>query len=340
MAARGILQKIIQKKRGKRNAPPNARSALLNLPIELIRDISDELSAVDKVIFATTCRPVRNTLGLTQLSDSESDSQEQQFDYLARMCRDMPGKWVCEECMRCHDINSADTPTNPYLACPFGNVDHGRFNRPLRLIAREEYRLGRRHIQLALKYTRLGSEAGSKYRRYLRRLMSSRQYSYSYMWKDARVNNLVKITPRVVNGRFLLKSIFEYRRKSRPISKEIVDHEFICRHQNLIPEEDLAWIRNPGSNDLLNFQRALGDAFSAPGHEMHSHCPHCFTDFSVKASPKSIRITVWQDLGTESSPLDPVWKSFVYTPYLYSDAASVRNEEPGRVRELYDSEEA
>ncbi|KAL7791467.1 hypothetical protein V8C37DRAFT_417031 [Trichoderma ceciliae] len=338
MASRGTLQKRIEKKR-KINSLKNARSALLNMPIELIRDISDELSVVDKVIFASTCRPIQNTLGLCRLSDAVSELQEQRFEFLARMCRDMPGKWVCEECMRYHRIDDSDTPATPHLACPIGHPYHGRFNQPLRLIAREEYRLGRRHVQLALKYTRLGNEVSSKYRQYLRRLVSSRQYSYSYMWKNAPVNNVVKITPRVVDGRFLLKSIFEYRRTSRSISREIVVHEFVCQHQSLFPERDHIWLEDPLFKALLNFHRAVEGAFNRPGHEMRGHCPHCFTDFSVTASAKSIRISVWQDLGTESSPLDPVWQAFVYSPHLYSHTKEVTNEEPGRVRELYDDEE-
>ncbi|KAM0258715.1 hypothetical protein ACHAQJ_003724 [Trichoderma viride] len=338
MASRSVHQRRIEK-RGRNSILTDTRSALLNMPIELICEISQELSPVDKVLFASTCRPIRNTLGPGQFSSEMSELQEQRFDYLARMCRDMPDKWVCEECMHCHSIDTADTPADPHLACPLANPYYGRFNQPLQLIARDEYRLGRRHVQLALKYTRLGDATFHRYRQYLRQLMTSKQYSSSYLWENVPVINLVKITPRVVNGRFLLKSIFEYRRPTQRISWGIVAHEFVCRHQSLFPEQEHAYINDPFFQEVLRFHSVVKDAFDTPGREMHGHCSHCFTDFSVKTSTKSIRFSIWQDLGTESSPLDPVWKAFVYNSHLYSHVEDVTNEEPGRVRKLYDSEE-
>ncbi|KAH6611496.1 hypothetical protein Trco_001516 [Trichoderma cornu-damae] len=339
MVSSGILHKRIDKKRGKKSvARKNAASALLKMPVELIRDISDNLSTVDKVIFATTCRPMRNTLGLTNIPDAAPELEKDKFEYLARMCRDKPGKWVCEECMRCHSIDASDTPASPHLVCPVGVLDHGRFNQSLRLIVRQEYRLGRRHVQLALKYTRLGSNLSRSHRHYLSRLMAPRQYSYSHLWGNAPVNNGIKIAPRVVDGRFLLKSIFEYRRAARPMPREILDHDFVCQHQSVFPEHDQDWTSDPLLQNSLSLHRTVGEAFETPGQEVQSHCPFCFTDFSVKASAKSIRISVWQDLGTESSPLDPVWLTFVHNPILNPHAQDVTNEEPGRVRELYEGE--
>lgn len=44
------------------------------------------------------------------------------------------------------------------------------------------------------------------------------------------------------------------------------------------------------------------------------------------------------DLGTESSPLDPVWRSFVHNAE-FPPIEEVEHVEPGRVRELYSSGE-
>lgn len=332
MAPRTTLRKTIENK-GRKNAPRNARSALLNMPIELIREFSDELSPVDKILFTATCRPIRNTLGLSQLSDEEWELREQQFEYLARIGRDMPHKWFCEECMRHHPINMSDTPASPLLSCPVGKLDRSEFNSSLRLIARGEYRLGRRHVQLALKYTRLGKDISPRNRQYLGRLMASRQYSYSYMWNNETIYNAVRIAPRVVDGRFLLKCIFEYRGNGRRVEREIMAGEFVCRHQSFLPENVVS------DGPLLKFHKAVVDAFGKPGREVHSHCPHCYTDFSIKASVRGVRLTVWHDLGTESSALDPVWRAFVYSSHLYPDGDELVNYEPGRVRELYDGEE-
>ncbi|KAL7945376.1 hypothetical protein V8C42DRAFT_357812 [Trichoderma barbatum] len=332
MARRTTLRKAIEKKGGK-HASKNTESALLQMPMELIRELSNDLPPVDKIIFTQTCRPICNSVDFCPFSKDEEEFREQKFEYLARRCRDIPNQWVCEECMCHHNINVDDTPASPILVCPRGRLYRTQYNLSLNLIAREDYRLGRRHVQLALKYTRLFNEISSQHRRYLERLMASRMYSFSTLWENIPVFHAAKITPRVVNGRYLLKCIFDYRQKALPMDKRVLAGDFVCRHQQFL-QEDIT-VDGP----LLKFQRAVGDAFNRRGREVHSHCPHCCTDFSVKASLRNVRLTVWHDLGTESSALDPVWRACVYSPGLYSSDEDLVNNAPGRVRELYEGKE-
>ncbi|KAL6897686.1 hypothetical protein GGI43DRAFT_424033 [Trichoderma evansii] len=324
MSSLVVLRGRVEKKGGKRRSLQNRRSALLNMPIDLIREITDKLSPADKIIFATTCRPIRNTIG------------QARFEYLASMCRDMPNHWVCEECMQYHCIDTSDTPVESCPTCPLAN-SHGRYNQPLKLIPGDEYELGRRHVQLALKYIRMGDSLLPRHRLYLRRLMAARQYSLSYPW-ETKLMITAKIIPRIVEGRFLLRSICEYRQSSQPVTKELIASESVCQHQQFFPLQDDVWSSDPFHQDLRQFHKAVHDSFESPGIEMRSHCPHCFTDFSVTTTKKIIRVSVWMDLGTESSPLDPFWHSFVFNPDL-RPPEEVEYNEPGRVRELYSSEE-
>lgn len=336
MASRVVLRGRIEKKGGKRSSLNNRRSALLNMPVDLIHEITNELSPADKIIFASTCRPIRNTIGRSQFPSDTYENQEERFEYLAGMCRDMPNHWVCEQCMRYHRIDISDTPAGSCSTCPLA-TSYGRYNQPLKLSPGVYgYNLGRRHVQLALKYTRMGDSLPSPHRLYLRRLMAARQYSLLYSLATTAMVT-AKIIPRIVQGRFLLGSICEYRQSSRPVSKDLIGDGCVCPHQQYFRWQDDAWSNNIFPESVRQFHKAVNDSFETPGKEIRGHCPHCFTDFSVTTTQKCIRLSVWVDLGTESSPLDPVWRSLAYCADLHP-TDKVEYNEPGRVRELYSSE--
>ncbi|PNP39455.1 hypothetical protein TGAMA5MH_08661 [Trichoderma gamsii] len=333
MPSRVVLSGRIEKK-GKMSSLPK-HSALLNMPIDLIREITTHLSPADNIILATTCRAVRNCAGRGQFPPADTEeNREERFEYLAGMCRDMPDHWVCEECMRYHRIDTADTPADSRPSCPLAD-SYGRYNQPLQLAPADEYELGRRHVQLALKYTRMGDSLTPTHRQYLGRLTAARQFSLSYPW-EKKVTITAKVAPRIVDGRFLLRTICEYRHPSRQITRDLIASESVCRHQQFFPLEDGAWTNSSLHQDLRQFPRAVDDSFESPGKEVRGHCPHCYTDFSVTTTARSVRISVWIDLGTESSPLDPVWRSFVHNAE-FPPIEEVEYIEPGRVRELYSS---
>ncbi|PNP52532.1 hypothetical protein THARTR1_06879 [Trichoderma harzianum] len=329
MAPHATLQKTIEKKGGKKAASDNAKAALLQMPVELICKFANVLPSVDKMVFAETCRPIHNSIGVTSFSKEEGESREEKFEYLARRSRETPNQWVCEECMCQHDIDPADTPASPVINCPVGNLYASRYNLSLKLIARENYWLGRRHVQLALKYTRLYNEISAGHRQYLTRLMATRIYSESHVFDGMPLYLAARITPRIVEGRFFLKSVFEVRQKSGPIDKKLLIGDHICPHQTF-------WtVEVTGESSISQFTMAVDDAFNKRGHEVCSYCPYCCTDFSVEVSRRSLKITIWNDLGTESSALDIVWLASVPNPTMAS--SDLVNEAPGRVKAWYDS---
>ncbi|KAL7915293.1 hypothetical protein GGI35DRAFT_489002 [Trichoderma velutinum] len=329
MAPHATIRKTIEKKGGKNAASINTKAALLQMPVELIREFTNTMSTVDKMVFAETCRPIHNSIGFTLFSKDEGELREEKYEYLARRSRETPNQWVCEECMCQHDVDMTDTPASPTINCPVGSLYRSRYNLSLKLIARENYWLGRRHVQLALKYTRLYNEISTEHRQYLARLMATRIYSDSHVFDGNSLYHAAKITPRIVDGRFLLKGIFEIRQKSKPIDKKLLIGDHICPHQCFWTSECT------GDGPLCKFTTAVEDAFNKRGHEVRSYCPYCCTDFSLEVSRRSFRITIWHDLGTESSALDFVWMASVPTPAMGS--IDLFNEAPGRIRELYDS---
>ncbi|KAL6805361.1 hypothetical protein J3E68DRAFT_421636 [Trichoderma sp. SZMC 28012] len=329
MAPRATLQKTIEKKGGKKAASDNAKVALLQMPVELICKFTNSMLSVDKMAFAETCRPIHNSIGVTSFSKDEGELREEQFEYLARRSRDTHNQWVCEECMCQHDIDPTDTPATPVLNCPVGDLYRSRYNLSLKLIARENYWLGRRHVQLALKYTRLYNEISAGHQQYLTRLMATRIYSESHVFDGMPLYLAARITPRIVEGRFFLKSVFEIRQKGQPIDKRLLIGDHICPHQTYWTTEAT------GDSPISKFSMAVEDAFNKRGHEMCSYCPHCCTDFSVEVSHQSLRITIWNDLGTESSALDITWLASVPNPTMAT--SDLVNEAPGRVRAWYDS---
>jgi hypothetical protein len=337
MSSRAVLCGRIEKKGRRSTSLPNRRSALLNMPIDLIHEITNHLSPADNIIFATTCRAVRNIAGPGQFPpDDTEENREERFEYLASMCRDMPDHWVCEECMQYHCIDTTDTPADSRPTCPLAD-SYGRYNRPLQLAPGDEYELGRRHVQLALKYTRMGDSLLPSHRQYLGRLTAARQYSLAYPW-EKKATVTAKITPRIVEGRFLLRTLCEYRVPSRQITWDLIGSESVCRHQQFFPVGDDAWTIGSIHPDLRQFHSAVDLSFEMRGAEVRGHCPHCFTDFSVTTTARSMQISVWMDLGTESSPLDPVWRSFVDN-VEFPPVEEIENIEPGRIRELYSSGE-
>ncbi|KAL7917650.1 hypothetical protein ACQKWADRAFT_26991 [Trichoderma austrokoningii] len=330
MPSRAVLGARIEKKKG---PPQTRRSALLNMPIDLIREITNQLSIADTIVFATTCRAIRNTTGRGQFPpDGTEENQEERFEYLASMSRDMPDHWVCEECMRHHRIDTADTPSNCRPTCPLA-APYGRYNRPLQLSIGDDYELGRRHVQLALKYTRMGDSLLPSHRQYLQHLTAARHYCSSGPW-EKEANVAIKVEPRIVDSRFLLRTICEYRRPYHQPTRELIAAEAICPHQQLFPPEDVPWTRGAFSNGLRRFHYAVDESFETLEKEVCGHCPYCPTDFSIITTNQSVRLSVWMDLGTESSPLDPVWRSFVHNSEL-PPGEEVENNAPGRVRELY-----
>ncbi|KAI4864314.1 hypothetical protein F4820DRAFT_470651 [Hypoxylon rubiginosum] len=331
----------------------NQGSALLRLPLEMIHLITDLLTPVQRVLFSQTCRSLQNGLG--RYPNASKLSRIDYFAYLAGHARGLPDQWVCEDCMALHPMTELDTPAAEYFSssCPLGPLGKSLGGHPClfkvkRMDTRLYYhqiRIEHQHIQLALKYTRLQQP---EYNKYLQALLAPHHRG---TWKPSFTSCLrtrYSAYPKVIadddgNLRFMLLSTWRYRRDSyEDISFRNMGYQIICPHLETFyhPMEKL--IRAP----LHVLEATFEEAFEAgpDGKERTSACPHCATDFSVRLTPTYMDLHVWQDFGSEVSPVDPAWKSHHFqkgcTPTIENTRTSgpTIHHEPGSVRLLYGPE--
>lgn len=158
----------------------------------------------------------------------------EKLEYLACIARNIPDKWVCLACTKLHPISEDDRPSNPPSAAPcrilnwyesYKLHDHHGF----RL-----YALSHRHVQLALKYTRMGDMAPKRYQSYLEKLLEPHHTLFFTHPGFLTVKDEFWATPKVLNGRFLLKSRWDYARSSSSetlLSSERIGFLHVCAHQ-------------------------------------------------------------------------------------------------------------
>src|SRR5262245_35778272 len=111
----------------------------------------------------------------------------------------MPDKWVCNQCVKPHNVSAKDTYQDPWRStCPELQRQYGGERR-----SEVRWLYSYRHIQQALKFTRMGCHQS-----YLRKLMEPR--------KDGDGGTIVLWTiPKVVNNKFIVRSHFCIRTVSR-----------------------------------------------------------------------------------------------------------------------------
>ncbi|KAM4056234.1 endonuclease-reverse transcriptase domain-containing protein [Hirsutella rhossiliensis] len=278
---------IRAKRRVPRAGPLQKNCALLQMPVEIILLISDELPKHGQVVLSQTCLDLRAILDHHLHLSGARLSPEQQLEYLACLARDEPNWWVCERCISLH-----------YVTC----LDMVRLT------------LNHHHVQLALKYSRMGG-GDVKLRVYLARLLapefrhtrsSSRQPSHS-------LDGKFWTYPKIAGGRYLVLSVRQYDQicLDVPVSRKSLARIRACEHLHNSFELDYAWNEGPlpALHPFHGLMNALDEAFASQGEtEIRGSCSFCTTDFSVTASSERVTLRVWQDLGGEGSPNNPAWR--------------------------------
>ena len=340
---------------------PNPTCTILLQPIEVLLLVADHLPPASRVLLSQTCRSIRAALGNPS---SKSLSRRDFVDYLSGLARSLLSRWVCDVCHALHPVLEADTPRNarqwvPWLrhtSCPLGSDawEFHCYGRESRNLDRRPVPYDHRHIQLALKYTRTNDRQYQSYLYNLLMPLHANAESYGQYWSGQGYHepNAIQYStyPKIVavprglanaSGelRFLLNSVWHYRQYYRPVSIDSMSSLRICPHLDF----RIRYLRDSG--DLLQVLiSALTSAFEAAGEAVISEaCPRCPTDFSVKASAEYACVRVWQDLGSETSPLDVAWRIHVWDTRdvpLYGgiNAGSVGPticHEPGSIQKLY-----
>ncbi|KAM4066366.1 hypothetical protein HRG_000475 [Hirsutella rhossiliensis] len=302
---------------------------LLQLPVELILLISDHLPRPNQMVFSQTCSPLRNilhyrlSLNLHCQDPFMGLSRGALLEYLICMGRQNPNVWLCETCRRLHKVTE----------CEIGRGRRACMSWARRAISCPGMLIYYHHVQLALKYNRIGGN-DPKCRGRLQSLLAPHHHDAWYLDQPDRLSNRFSSVCKIVEGNFILMSVWECEQRDAdiPVSRRSIGALSICSHQFFSYAMDSETVRATRRyNDAL--ASAIVEALRNPdGGEVTGACHQCATDFAVEGSPQRMKLRTWRNLGPEGSPLNPEWKSQVNYMTLR------RNNQPGAVRAMYEGQ--
>lgn len=320
---------------------------ILQLPHELILNISDSLSPASRVLLSQTCRPLQGIL----CASAAHLSYEQYLEYLTGLAHDRCDQWVCEVCPALHRTDERDIPSCHWiLPCPryksqWQEMAYGSSHR----LDRRQHRIDHRHVQLALKCTRLRQYP--LYREKLLEPYNQTNWRGEYFPSDPLSTTQIhyRVLSKIVTRterRFLIMSQWEYTKCDREftLASESMGHLMICPH--------LARPLRGRYHTDTELAITIRKAFNHRPSEIKGACSRCRTDFSVEVSAdlETAKLCVWQDLGPEGSPMDASWNSQVHRHSIHQSRPcgiycrtehTTMYHEPYSVRQLFywDTEE-
>ncbi|KAH8650004.1 hypothetical protein BX600DRAFT_442091 [Xylariales sp. PMI_506] len=285
-------------------------------------------------------------------------SKNQYLEYLSGLARELPDCRVCGDCASLHLV----LPHDYAMSGPIGDCPRARFNSSSKHFCLEGIRfdprvtsLPHRHIQLALKYTSLELQGSNDH---LSLLLKPRGPWPIHRIFDPRTSPIRVPRPDVVdaeywcipkivasgagNGqhRYLLMSVWRYRKAKAPVTLETIGLVRACPHLHWdIRDNPLLYANR---TDVL--AKCMMDSFvrDGPKTEACGSCSRCAADIAVRASYKIMELRTWQDLGTEGSPMALEWRSHLTdtssteTHNVRSDGLAVPHK-PGSVRAMYET---
>ncbi|KAH0489987.1 hypothetical protein TgHK011_001473 [Trichoderma gracile] len=326
---------------GEPSAQPNTASRLLQLPAELVVAIGAQLPRPSQILASQSCRALRNILCDSVIPGEdrlpETLNREEQAEFLLHLSRGQPYKWVCEECMELHPAFMHDMPGKPmseaYLPCFFPGFGQ---RQDLNLHAIYGFKLNHRHVQLALKHARLAATEPLD-TTYLQKLLQPHHKRIRSRYTRKRLVDADFLAhPKIADGRFLVKTTFEFREGYDKVCREYLGTVAVCGHQVIQASDVHNWRGqlSDAHNDLHPLYAlliAVRAAFQSPGMEFCGRCEFCGTDFSVKASPERVTVRAWKDFGPEGTTYDPYWRSHMSRVFSTRTACRLT----GSIRELY-----
>ncbi|KAJ4320309.1 hypothetical protein N0V84_005910 [Fusarium piperis] len=295
---------------------------LQKLDVSALLCVVDLLPLDTRVVLSQTCRPMRNIIKVLEPVDLP---YVERVDYLATLAKDRVDCWVCDDCVKIHQMHLADRP----LSTISGNCkrieDDGDDNTSCHLFRRRRhFFLTSQHVQLAAKYTRMGKDKLSwKHRRYLKEVLKPRvcvdkMRDFDGLKKDV----TCRIEPKVVDGRFLLRTEWTYSFQDEE-KLTAQDVWRLLRRQ----AEECSWyemhysevgVSQDGDDDCSTCHRCLSRAATkravenrnvdVEGHDLYSP-----TDYIFRVEEDKAKLMAWQDLGKGISPIDLAWTRTMLT---------------------------
>lgn len=210
------------------------------------------------------------------------------------------------------------------------------------------------HVQIALKYARMG--AGNKGQQELiKRILAPLHTGFTI---EKGVPHALRARfsayPRMVDGRFLLMCVWRYHMDREMVSHDALGDFRMCIHQRWAID-DMKWYNSKhfGPPPGMRLMEARRKALLTQGVAVNGFCCRCATDFSVRVAPEEATVKAWYDLGPEGSCAQPAWRVF-FSEFCFRDACKVHGRafgdygrlpgppevtvahEPGSVRKLYE----
>ncbi|KAI9870815.1 MAG: hypothetical protein M1830_003773, partial [Pleopsidium flavum] len=226
-------------------------------------------------------------------------SAVERLEFLGVLGGILPDRRLCTHCRALHLVDPKDLPVTGYdkyyKPCPAPEISWSRHR------LNPYYAIAHRHVQLAIKYTRL-EDVHQRYRAsILQRFTTSFPSFHSMRLKFT-------VEPVVVNGRFILMTTFDFHEAAAPLSFTTLSRVSVRFCQHLPIDEPT----NPESPLLaaIRFAFKVADGRSGLHQEVHS-CDRCPTDYLIKIQGRRAISYVWQDLGSGTSPIVPYWRSHI-----------------------------
>ncbi|KAK1853514.1 f-box domain containing protein [Colletotrichum chrysophilum] len=267
------------------------KAKILQLPVELVLMITGELPLHARFLLSRTCIALRV---LTARDCNEAIVRlkfQKRYDFWFEVAYSLPDYWPCKVCCRLHRMDTSDLPQHGSVpSCQKGEVREFDCLYKLRLT----------HVLLALKLSRRGDVN----QEYLRKMMAP-----FTLRKGALMNRSLhryQATPKVVNGRFLLKTEWTFQRHNyERVVLDVLD-EFcaggICSHLFVSP--DWSWMKRICRGNRLNysyfsdisFERNIRKAENAR-KETRGYCRNCHTYYTIRIDKDAAIVCAYCDLG-------------------------------------------
>lgn len=306
------------------------KSAILQLPLDILLLITDNLTLHDKFLLSHTCKALRQVLLRDWDIELPQLSFEHQIGFWVGLAYTLPNRWVCLKCCKLHPIDTSDVPA------AFTFFNHRTVPCSLessRGIETRSYSVQHYHIQLALKLSRLGNV----YQQYLAALMQTLTTTRIKYPLEQPLTESYIAEPRIINKRFILReewNISNNTNTALPLfPDQLYCHIPVCPHMRIMGglvesrsskkssiNVIVHWckIMSPREGSILLKESTLLEdgvelAYESPGQWVFNSCLHCLTDFAVMISTDEREATIraWHDFGIEGSPLDASWKAHV-----------------------------
>lgn len=299
-------------------------SPLLDLPLVLVYDIFDELQLPEKVLLSQTCRDLWYLLRSKCSVTFREATAVDRLECLAVLGDILPDYRLCTSCRALHLLDPKDLPVTGYdkfhKPCPAPEAMWSRH----RLMP--YYAIAFRHVQLAMKYTRLEGIYQDYRASILQRFTILIPLFYSMRLKFT-------AEPLIVNGRFILMTTFVFYELARPISFSTLSHAYFgfCPHLSAGDE-----LLDPDNPLFVAIRHAFNVADGQRGlhQEVHS-CDRCPTDYLIAVEDGRATLYVWQDLGAGTSAADPYWRSHIWDDKNNAFNGTKFSYEHGSIRDLY-----